>query len=338
MPTQKSASPHTSPPSYDKWRHRFSILTTLSIVLLIGMGGFVTSINAGLAVPDWPTSFGSMDPFRPMPEWWRVTPVLAEHGHRLLGALIGILTTILAIWTWRSDHRSWMRKLGIFALALVIFQGILGGLRVVWISLDLAVVHACTAQLFFATLVFMSLATSRSWLHRPVKISSTESDDNIRIRWVGVLTAGVLFVQIILGALLRHPGEGIDTALAYAHIGVATVALGLILTAGRLIYSRHRDSSILQTHRFLLYGLTAVQIGLGMIAYVVLLNESGRLAQPSVLQVTVNTSHVVFGSLLFGTAVSLAFWLARRPLRNALTGSTASKSPASSHRHSTQTA
>lgn len=294
----------------------------------------MTSINAGLAVPDWPTSFGSMDPFLPLPEWWKSTPVFAEHGHRLLGALIGLLTTVLAVWTWRSDHRPWMRRLGVFALILVIFQGILGGLRVVWISLDMAVVHACTAQLFFAILVFMTLATSRTWLDTSFEFSADRSRNSRRLRLTSIVTAAVLYVQIILGALLRHPGEGIDTTLAYAHIGVATAALALVLTLGHFIYRNFNDNVILRVHRWLLYGFIALQIGLGMIAYVVLLNETGRLVQPSALQVITNTSHVVVGSLLFGTAVSLALWLSRQPLRQ----NTVSSSSSSSRPHSPQAA
>jgi cytochrome c oxidase assembly protein subunit 15 len=304
-------------------------------LLLIAMGGFVTSINAGLAVPDWPTSFGSMDPFRPLPEWWKITPVLAEHGHRLLGALVGLLTTVLTVWTWRTDPRSWMRKLGIFALVLVIFQGVLGGFRVVWISLDLAVVHACMAQLFFGILLFMTLATSRTWLHNRYEFRRDEAEDGRYLRFVSIGTAGILYIQIILGALLRHPGEGIDTVLAYTHIGGATVALLGVLAVGRLIYRRFRQNPILQVHRWLLYGLVALQIGLGLIAYVVLLNETGRLVQPSALQVIVNTSHLVIGSLLFGTAVSLALWLMRQPLRQKLTTTAREHPPTSSQTHPT---
>ena len=121
-----------------RWRYRFTVLTGLSTILLMAWGAFVTSINAGLAVPDWPSSFNSYDPFNPWPEWWKLTPVLAEHGHRLLGMLTGALTLILAVWTWIAEPRGWLKKLAIIALVLVSLQGVLGGLRVVWLSLDLA--------------------------------------------------------------------------------------------------------------------------------------------------------------------------------------------------------
>lgn len=307
------------PPRADtRWRHRFGILTVFCTALLIGMGGFVTSINAGLAVPDWPTSFGSMDPFRPMPEWWKITPVLAEHGHRLLGALIGLLTTILAVWTWRTDHRSWMRRLGFFALGLVIVQGILGGLRVVWISLDLAVVHACTAQLFFAIVLFMTIATSRTWLNEKYSFRRDDREEGGHLPLLSIVTAAALYGQIILGALLRHPGEGINTLLAYAHIGGAALVLALVVGVGVTIGRHFRDNPVLQLHRRLLYGFLGLQVTLGVVAYIVLLDETGRLVEPSILQVTVNTSHLVVGSLLFATAVSLALWLMRQPIRRRL--------------------
>lgn len=303
--------PDTSAPASTsremRWRHRFSIISTGAVVLLIAMGGFVTSINAGLAVPDWPTSFGSMNPFYPMPEWWKITPILAEHGHRLMGALVGILTTVLAVWTWRSDARPWMRKLAGFALALVIFQGVLGGLRVIWVSLDLAVVHACTAQLFFATLLAMTIFTAPSWRkQQPLATTSRSS-----LPALACATAGMLYLQIIFGALLRHPGEGIDPTLAFIHIGGAMAALGLILATGISIQRQFPEHRLLQRHRQLLYGLVALQITLGLVAYLVLLDETGRLVRPSTMQVVVNTTHLVVGSLLFGTAVSLVLWVVR---------------------------
>ena len=90
-------------------RKRFTIGTFTVAIGLLAWGAFVTSINAGMAVPDWPTSFNSYDPFNPWPEWWNITPVFAEHGHRLLGALVGFLTLTLAVWTWGTEFVVWGR-------------------------------------------------------------------------------------------------------------------------------------------------------------------------------------------------------------------------------------
>jgi len=286
-----------------RWRHRFTVLTAVTTVLLLGWGAFVTSINAGLAVPDWPSSFNSFDPFNPWPEWWKLTPVLAEHGHRLLGALVGLFTLALAVWTWIKDSRRWMRVLGIGALVLVSLQGTLGGLRVVLLSLDLAVIHACVAQIYFGLIVGMALFTSRSWLYGDR--GSYDREDAAGIQRVAWLTVGTLYVQIILGALLRHPGTGIDPMLAGLHIAGALLAAVAVIYLYRRAAARHDGTLVLYPAARLLLALLVVQVTLGITAYVVTLDESGML-DPSNLQVVVNTAHMVTGALLMGTSVAAA--------------------------------
>lgn len=284
-----------------RWRHRFTVLTAATTVLLLGWGAFVTSINAGLAVPDWPSSFNSYDPFNPWPDWWKLTPILAEHGHRLLGALVGAFTLILAVWTWFGDSRRWMKWLGVGALVLVTVQGILGGLRVVLISLDLAVVHACVAQIFFAIIIAMSLFTSRAWLQ--LDFGAYDSDHVVSLRRLALLTVGVLYIQIILGALLRHPGTGIDTTLVLSHLGGAVVASAAIIVLYIHVRRHHRRSRIVSPAARVLLALLVVQFALGLTAYFVTLDDAGVL-EPSNLQVIVNTAHMVTGALLMGTAAA----------------------------------
>ncbi len=293
-----------------KWRHRFTLFSVLTSVALIGWGGFVTSIDAGLAVPDWPSSFNSYDPFNPWPDWWTITPVLAEHGHRLLGALVGLFTLVLAVWTGLKDPRRWMRLLGYAALALVIFQGVLGGLRVVWVSLDLAVVHSCVAQIFFSTLVAMALFTTKGWLQEDSLLPA--SKEAKRLRTLALVTVGALYLQIILGALLRHPGTGIDPALAGLHMGWAFVAATLILATFGRVLRHYWGQRLLNRSAWFLLGLVGLQIALGFTAYFVLLDERGML-RPSNVQVIVNSSHLIVGALLFASAVALALLALRRP-------------------------
>jgi heme a synthase len=291
-----------------RWRFRFYVLWALVTTLLIGWGGFVTSIDAGLAVPDWPSTFNSYDPFNPWPEWWTLTPILAEHGHRLLGALVGLLTIVVAVWTWRADPRAWMRRLGVFALVLVIVQGTLGGLRVVLISLDLAMVHAAVAQIFFAITVAMALFTSRGWLEaREVLVESVEAS---RMRRLASVTVGVLYLQILLGALLRHPGTGLDPLLAALHIGGAFLATWFIAACLAVIWWRFRRFTMLVRAATAALILLFVQIGLGLLAYFVNLNDRGEVI-PSNLQVVVNTSHLVIGALLFVSIVVIRLLVAR---------------------------
>jgi len=285
-------------------RRQFTFFTFLVAIALLAWGAFVTSIDAGLAVPDWPTSFDSYDPFNPWPQWWTITPVLAEHGHRLLGALVGFLTLILAFWTWRSDERKWMRRLGWGALVLVILQGTLGGLRVVWVSLDLAVVHACVAQLFFALLASMTLFQSSSW-RQPVRPFLPA--DLKHILWFAPLT---VYIQIILGALLRHPGTGIDTLLVSLHLGWAFMATAMVVVLITRIRSSLPTAGWMGRLTGLLGSILVVQVALGLFAYFVLLDETGRI-QPSNVQVIANTAHMVIGALLFATTVATSLLAAR---------------------------
>ena len=128
----------------------------------------VTSKGVGLAVPDWPTTFGYNMFLFPISKW--VGGIFFEHIHRLIASTVGFLTIILAIWLWRAEGRRWLRNLGFAALALVILQGVLGGLRVTLLKDEIGVFHACLAQMFLGLLIVITLATSRLWQ----RISSAE--------------------------------------------------------------------------------------------------------------------------------------------------------------------
>lgn len=288
-------------------RFWYAAVTFVVAVALLSWGAFVTSINAGMAVPDWPTSFNSYDPFNPWPGWWKITPVLAEHGHRLLGAVLGMLTIVLAFWTWRAERRRWVVGLGWTALILVIFQGLLGGLRVVWVSLDLAIVHALTAQVFFALLASMMVFTSRSWSKPPPLSLSGPEDSLLLMRWI---VPAAVFVQIALGALLRHPGAGIDTFLVALHLTWAFVATVLVF----VWYSRIRASFpagyAARRTAGVMVGVLSLQVALGLFAYFVLLDDKG-LVQPSNVQVITNTAHMVVGALLFALTVVTSVFVSR---------------------------
>src|ERR1700738_2193141 len=141
--------------------HRFAWFTSIATLFLICSGGMVTSKGVGLAVPDWPNTFGYNMFLFPVSKW--VGGVFFEHTHRLLASTIGFLTIILAIWLWRSEDRRWVRHLGLVALGAVILQGVLGGLRVTLLKDEIGIFHACLAQAFLALLVIIAMATSRRW-------------------------------------------------------------------------------------------------------------------------------------------------------------------------------
>src|SRR5262245_38035260 len=144
-----------------RWLNRFAWLTFVATLLLICSGGMVTSKNVGLAVPDWPTTFGYNMFLFPVSKW--VGGILFEHTHRLLGSLVGLLTIVLAVCLWLGDDRRWLRNLGVIAVVGVILQGILGGLRVTMMKDQIGVFHACVAQAFLGPLVFIALVTTEFW-------------------------------------------------------------------------------------------------------------------------------------------------------------------------------
>src|SRR5437763_9193759 len=211
------------------WLHRFSFFTAIATLLLICSGGMVTSKGVGLAVPDWPTTFGYNMFLFPVSKW--VGGIFFEHTHRLIASTVGFLTIILAIWIWRGDHRRWMRNLGFAALGAVILQGVLGGLRVTMLKAEIGIFHALLAQAFLGMLIVIVLATSRLWF-RINEIDSMPRATRTLFRVV-ICTTIVIYVQLGLGATMRHQHRDLailDFPLAYgAHVpGPSTTKLAEI--------------------------------------------------------------------------------------------------------------
>lgn len=264
-----------------------------------------------MAFPDWPTSLGSYNLINPVDRWWAVTPYLAEHGHRLIASLVGLMTVVLALWTWKADSRAWMRRLGWAALGLVIFQGVLGGLRVVWVSLDLAVVHACVAQIFFATLVSMWLFTTDTWQSRNGILPSTDAAK--RLQRITALTTGLIYLQIVLGALLRHPGRGVDGGFAAIHVTGAFLVTGLVFAVFVMTQKHFAQNTPLRIAAWALLGAVGLQFALGLAAYVLMLYEA-PMGIRSTAQVLLTVGHLVGGALLFASSVVTTLLARRRPL------------------------
>src|SRR5213083_1555469 len=200
QPTPENSAVIPTRRNYNKWLNRFAWLTCFATVLLICSGGMVTSKNVGLAVPDWPTTFGYNMFLFPVSKW--VGGILFEHTHRLIASAVGFLTIILASWLWSSESRRWVRNLGLVALAGVILQGILGGLRVTMLRDEIGIFHACVAQAFLALLVVIGLVTTNFWR------SLEEIDINPKkltpIRRLAIAITAVIYVQLALGATMRH--------------------------------------------------------------------------------------------------------------------------------------
>jgi heme a synthase len=185
--------------------HWFAVLTALGTFLLLGIGGLVTSHEAGMSVPDWPTSFGYNMYALPI-KFWR-GGVFYEHTHRLFASVIGCMTIILAVWVCLKDSRKWMKWLVVSAFLVVSAQGAIGGLRVVLSEDQLGIVHGVIAQLFFIMMCAVALFTSPFW-----KRISEERKINIPrpLRTIMLATTVLIFLQLVLGATMRHQHAGLS--------------------------------------------------------------------------------------------------------------------------------
>ncbi len=279
---------------YSLWLHRIALLTAGITFLLVIMGGIVTSTESGLAVPDWPTSFGYNMFTYPLSEMLKDPKILYEHSHRLIGSLVGLLTIGLLVMLLVKDSRRWMKWLGFAALIGVSVQGVLGGLRVTELSLNFAIVHACLAQAFFALLCGICWFTSRDWFDNQNQSESIV--DNVsakKLRRLSLITTCLIYVQLIFGAILRHTGSRLDAHLLFAFL----VALHIFLLTRRFFSMGEKTQRIGQSVPLLLLGLLVVQLMLGIGAYITKLTTFGATAS-ALLTDIVTTAHVAVGALM----------------------------------------
>ncbi|MEW6306373.1 MAG: COX15/CtaA family protein [Verrucomicrobiota bacterium] len=200
----------------NRWLHRFALLTAVATLGLIGVGGLVTSHGAGMAVPDWPTTYGENMFLFPVSQW--VGGIFYEHTHRLYASGVGLLTTILAVWLWMKESRAWLRWLGVLAFFLVAFQGVLGGLRVTMFKDEIGIFHATIAQLFLVLVSAIALFTSRWWVQNTAQMGRLATGS---FRHLVLATTALILLQLILGATMRHQHAGLavpDFPLAYGKI------------------------------------------------------------------------------------------------------------------------
>src|ERR1700687_806471 len=182
--------------------HRFAKLVAGCTVFLVLAGSLVTSADAGLSVPDWPTTYG-WNMFTFPPSKW-VGGIFYGHGHRLIASTVGMLTIALAAWLWRSDPRQWMKRLGGTALGAVILQGVLGGVTVLFLLPSaVSTAHAALAEIFFCITVAIALFTSDACLRGDGRV------DDAWLRRVATGTTMLIFVQMLLGATMRLTGAGL---------------------------------------------------------------------------------------------------------------------------------
>ncbi len=182
---------------FHPWLHAIALATVACTFPLIFMGGLVTSHHAGMSVPDWPNSYG-YNMFLFPPRLW-IGGILYEHTHRLMATVVGFVSIILTIIAWKVEDRRWVRWLATSVLGAVIFQGVLGGLRVVLVKLDLAIVHACFAQAFFCLSVLMAMVTSRWWFKAADLSRSEDGAKGRRLIAIAVAAVAVVYGQLMIG-------------------------------------------------------------------------------------------------------------------------------------------
>src|SRR5438067_6914502 len=189
---------------YNPALHRTALLTAMATFPLIFMGGLVTSHGAALSVPDWPNSWG-YNMFLFPPRLWR-GGIFYEHLHRLMGTVVGMLSIALTIAAWKLEQRRWVRWLCTAVLGAVIFQGVLGGLRVVLVKLDLAIVHACFAQAFFCLAALATVVKSKWWIDQD-RVTTSSSGNALLVACAFAVIA--IYAQLIVGATMRHYEAGL---------------------------------------------------------------------------------------------------------------------------------
>ena len=281
--------------TYNRALHRFAVILACWTFLLIIAGALVTSNDAGLSVPDWPTSFGSLYKIPKL-----VGGVKFEHTHRMIAQGAGLLTIILAVWTWRSEKRRWMRILGFSALGTVILQGILGGLTVLFfLPPPISSAHAALAQTFFCIAVAMAMFTGRKWIEEVPRIEYDQRRPSLFT--LALLSIFVLYVQLILGAMFRHHGLSWWPHVVHA----AVVSLVLAWTAVRAL-SVYSQIEAIRRPAILMLALLITQLCLGFTAFLTRVAWGRDALQPELPMVVSTVTHVAVGALLLATTVVLA--------------------------------
>jgi cytochrome c oxidase assembly protein subunit 15 len=278
-----------------------AVFAALFTLPLLFVGGSVTTYRVGLAVPDWPTTFG-INMF--LYDFWNAPfGVRIEHTHRLYGAAVGLATIGLCVWFLAFEPRRWMKWLGVLALLAVIAQGVLGGTRVTQVSTFLAAVHGCTAMAYFGLMVALCVLTGRDWYRRSPPVL-----DAHHLRPLSLLLLGLVGVQIGLGAWVRHYGSA--SALV-SHVGMALLVVLFALFLAIRVHRVGCEAATLLPSARLLGCAVLAQSALGVLAFVGLLPWDGLPHPVRFYDAVFRTGHQTCAALVLASSVVLALRAAR---------------------------
>lgn len=274
---------------YNPWHHRVSVFIAFLTFIVIVMGALVTSEDAGLSVPDWPTSY---DHILRLPPW--VGGIVYEHSHRMIAGATGILTIILAFWTLFGDRRRWIKVLGFAALATIIMQIVLGGITVLhFLPPAVSTAHSAVGQTFFCIAVAIAIFTGRKWVEaHPAPV---DDQGHPKVFVLCLYSIGILYVQLVLGGMFRHHGMS-----WWPHVlNAVAVALILTWTAVRALVEFPKIEAIRRPAMLVLF-ILVLQLMLGFAAFLTRIVWVGEQANNTMVFTTV--AHTSVGALLLATA------------------------------------
>lgn len=308
------------------WYHRFACVAAVTVFLLLITGGLVTGLEAGLAVPDWPNTFGHNMLLYPLEDMVSGPDggVYYEHAHRLYGMLVGVTSLTLAITLFMFDRRGWIKFLAAVVLLMVIFQGVLGGLRVTGQltfeadpgllnpNIHLAIVHGVFGQVVVASIIAIAAFTSTTWLSdRPATPKPSAGTD----RSMSMTLVVMLIVQLVLGALYRHLRREAGDAMAsiewlYLHIFLAAIVTALAVFVGGRLWAFNKDQPVLPRLGKAMIHTVSLQLLLGIVALVSVI-MARSVEGVSIFEVAMTTAHQATGALLLAIAVLTMLWTRR---------------------------
>ena len=274
--------------------HRIAVFIACATLLVIIAGALVTSNDAGLSVPDWPTSYGH---YLELPPW--IGGIRYEHSHRMVAAFTGLCTIVIAAWTWVVDRRRWMKALALGALGTIVVQGILGGITVLdFLPPAISTAHATVAQTFFCIAVAIAVFTGRRWVEETPEAIADNGRPSLLT--LGLLSIGVLYVQLILGAMFRHHG------MPWWPHALNAVVVALVLTwAGVRAIVRFSNIDAIRRPAVWLLFLLVIQLCLGFAAFLTRVVWGPEAPQPEFSMVLATVAHVSVGALLLATTAVL---------------------------------